>query len=252
LAHFTDLVSCRASSSEQARIASLIALMPANFTTGLDIGARDGYISLRMAERGECITALDLSMPIIAHEKIVCVQGNASALEFDSDTFNVVVCAEVLEHLPAPALNQACKEIARVTKKWAVIGVPLNQDIRFGATRCPTCGKTNPQWGHVNSFSVEYLKALFPTMVARQIQFIGTTKNRTNSISHALMEYAGHPFGSYIQDETCVHCDAQISYFDNRSFMQRLATRAAHALTSVQQRLTPARPMWVNMLFEKI
>ncbi len=246
-----DLSAYRASPSEQARIASLVALMPETFTTGLDIGARDGYISLRMAERGDRITALDLSVPSISHEKIVCAQGDTTALEFASNTFDVAVCAEVLEHIPSPLLERACNEIARVTKRWAIIGVPLNQDTRFGSTRCPSCGKTNPPWGHVNSFSVERLKTLFPSLEARQIQFVGTMKDYTNGLSHALMEYAGHPFGTYSQDEACVYCNAQISYFDNRSFIQRLATRAAHVLTSVQQRFTPARPMWVNILFEK-
>lgn len=88
-------------------------------------------------------------------------------------------------------------------------------------------------------------------MVACQVQFVGTSKDRTNIISHALMKYAEHPFGTYSQDETCVYCNAQISHFDNRSFLQRLATRAAHVLTGVQQRFTPTRPMWVNILFEK-
>lgn len=246
-----DLSDYRATPSEQARIASLVELMPEAFTTGLDIGARDGYISLRMAERGDHITALDLAMPSIAHDKIVCVQGDTTSLEFASNTFDVVVCAEVLEHIPPPLLELACKEIARVTRKWAVIGVPLNQDTRYGATHCPSCGKTNPPWGHVNSFSVAHLKMLFPSMVACQIQFVGVTKSRTNFISHALMKYAGYPFGTYGQDEPCVYCGAQISYLDHRSFIQRLATRAAHVLTSVQQHLTPVRPMWVNILFEK-
>lgn len=247
-----SLEAYRASASEQARIASLVALMPESFSTGLDIGARDGYISLRMAERGDRITALDLTMPGVAHDKITCVQGNAAALDFASNAFDLVVCAEVLEHIPSPALELACAEIARVTRKWAVIGVPLSQDTRFGATRCPSCGKTNPPWGHVNSFSVEHLQALFATLAARQVQFVGTTRNRTNALSHALMAYAGHPFGTYSQDETCVYCDSPITYSGERSFIQRLATRAAHVLTNGQQRFARPRPMWVNILFEKI
>jgi len=56
-----DLSDYRASPSEQARIASLFSLMPNTIKTGLDIGARDGYISIRMAERSERVTALDLT-----------------------------------------------------------------------------------------------------------------------------------------------------------------------------------------------
>jgi len=204
-----------------------------------------------MAERGERITALDLKKPCITHEKITCLQGNAASLVFENDAFDVVVCAEVLEHIPSPTLEQACNELVRVSKQWVVIGVPLHQDTRSGATRCPSCKKTNPPWAHVNSFSIEHLKTLFAGLETRKIQYVGATKDRTNFLSHALMEYAGHPFGTYGQDERCVYCDAQIDYSENRTMLQKVATRTAHVLTSLQQYCTPAQPIWVNILFEK-
>jgi ubiquinone/menaquinone biosynthesis C-methylase UbiE len=246
-----DLSAYRASPAEQARIASLLALLPETFATGLDIGARDGYISRRMAEYSDHITALDLSVPDISHEKIVCVQGDATALKFATDTFDVVVCAEVLEHIPSPALERACQEIVRVSKHWVIIGVPFNQDTRLGATRCPGCGKTNPPWGHVNSFQVAKLTQLFAPLQVQKIDYVGTTRSRTNALSYTLMEYAGHPFGTYVQAEPCVFCDAAMHHIDRRTISQRLATRAAYMLTSVQQRFTPAQPTWVHILFEK-
>ena len=246
-----DLSAYRATPSEQERVASLVSMLPNSFSTGLDIGARDGYISLRMAEIGDYITALDLSAPDIPHSKINCVQGDATALAYETNTFDVVVCAEVLEHIPSPALERACQEIARVTKRWAVIGVPLNQDTRLGATRCPVCGKTNPPWGHVNSFKIEKLKELFSPLQVRKTDFVGTTHDFTNALSHALSEYAEHPFGTYGQAEPCVYCGATIQHIDQRSLTQRLATRAAHMLTTAQQRLSADRPMWVHLLFEK-
>lgn len=246
-----DLSAYRASDTEQARIASLFSLIPKRYANGLDIGARDGYISLRMTERVDHVTALDLSKPNITHEKITCVEGNATELRFSNDTFDIVICAEVLEHIPSPSLEQACKEIGRVTKKWAVIGVPLNQDIRFGATRCPACGMTNPPWGHVNSFTLEKLAHLLSPLKITRVEYVGETKSRTNTVSHALMEYAGHPYGTYNQEEPCIYCGATILHTDQRSLTQRLATRVAHLTNTVQKHLTPNQPTWVHVLFEK-
>jgi SAM-dependent methyltransferase len=246
-----DLSAYRASPTEQTRIASLFSLMPKHFANGLDIGARDGYISLRMAERSDHVTALDLSRPQITHEKITCVEGNAAKLDFDDDRFDVVICAEVLEHIPSPSLELACKEIARVTKKWAVIGVPLNQDIRFGATRCPTCGKTNPPWGHVNSFTLEKLAKLFSPLKTAQVDYVGETDERTNVVAHSLMKFAGHPFGTYSQEEPCIYCGSPITYIDQRNLVERLATRMAHLINKAQKHLTPKQPIWVHVLFEK-
>lgn len=246
-----DLTAYRASSSEQVRITDLLSLMPDTFSNGLDIGARDGYISRRMAERCDRVTALDLSVPEIAHDKIECVKGDATALSFAGNSFDVAICAEVLEHIPPHLLGPACKEISRVTKQWCIIGVPFNQDIRLGSTRCPSCGKTNPPWGHVNSFTVEKLTRLFAPLYVRKVNFVGASQPRTNALSHALMEHAGHPFGTYDQAEPCVFCGASMHHTDRRTVTQRLATRAAHILNSLQQHVRSPQPAWVHILFEK-
>lgn len=72
-----DLSAYRASPAEQKRIASLLGLMPEGISSGLDIGARDGYISVRMADYADQVIALDLSKPDINHNKIICMQGDA-------------------------------------------------------------------------------------------------------------------------------------------------------------------------------
>ena len=246
-----DLTAYRASASEQMRIADLLSLMPDSFSTGLNIGARDGYISRRMAERCGRVIALDLSTPEITHDKIECVKGDATALSFEDNSFDVTICAEVLEHIPPHLLGLACKEIGRVTKQWGIIGVPFNQDTRLGSTHCASCSKTNPPWGHVNSFTVEKLTRLFAPLQVRKINFVGANQPRTNALSHALMECAGHPFGTYDQAEPCVFCGATIRHTDRRTVTQRLATRAAHILNLLQRHVQTPQPAWVHILFEK-
>lgn len=76
-----DLNDYRAPSSELVRIASQYALMPKAFTTGLDTGERDRHISLRMAERCDRITALDLMVQNISQENFACVRDTNSAPE---------------------------------------------------------------------------------------------------------------------------------------------------------------------------
>jgi hypothetical protein len=246
-----DLSSYRASPSEQTRIADLISMMPSACSNALDIGARDGYLSVRMTEHFDSVTALDLSTPDVQHEKIQILQGDVTALNLPDSSFDIVVCAEVLEHIPPELLMRACQEIVRVSKKWVLIGVPFQQDIRFGATRCPSCGKTNPPWGHVNAFSTDKLTKLFSSLSVHTISNVGVSNDKTNFLSHLLSEYAGHPFGTYKQQENCIYCDSTISYTEKRNFGQRLATRAAHILISVQKHMTRKHPNWIHILFEK-
>lgn len=246
-----DLTAYRASQAEQARIDDLLALMPTSLSKGLDIGARDGYVSKLMTEHCKHVTALDLSLSEITHDQIMCIQGNITKLNFTDDEFDLTLCAEVLEHISPNLLEQACQELTRVTKKWLIIGVPFNQDIRSGSTRCPSCGKTNPPWGHVNSFNENKLRKLFPQMTIEKINFIGTSNNRTNFISHALMEFAGHPFGTYHQNEECVHCGSIIEYTSQRTLSQKLATRVGFICNSIQNKFTSLQPAWIHLLLKK-
>ncbi len=100
----------------------------------LDVGARDGFISRLLAGHFPFVTALDLELPSIDHERVQSVKGNIAALDFPDASFDLVFCAEVLEHIPKDLLGTACRELARVSKEYVLIGVPYKQDIRVGRT----------------------------------------------------------------------------------------------------------------------
>src|SRR5947208_8764132 len=146
----SDLEKYRASESERARTDDLLRLIPKNRRSRLDIGARDGQFSRLFTQYFDEVTALDLERPTFEIPGVVTVAGNATRLDYPDDAFDCVFCAEVLEHIPA--IDQACRELARVARYEIVIGVPYRQDIRLGRTTCRSCGKSNPPWGHVNSF----------------------------------------------------------------------------------------------------
>jgi SAM-dependent methyltransferase len=198
------LARYRNSPAEIARSRDLMAIVPKNLSTVLDVGARDGHFSRRLAEHFEYVTALDLSMPQLDFDRVRPVQGDVTQLRFPDNHFDVVFCAEVLEHVPA--LREACSEIARVARYAVVIGVPYMQDIRLDRTTCDHCGKTNPPWGHVNTFDEHRLSSLFPEYCLAKTSFVGSAKSRTNFLSTWLMDFAGNPWGVYEQEEPCIHC----------------------------------------------
>ncbi len=245
------LTEYRASPGEQQRIADLFALLPVRGAAAIDIGARDCYLALRLAERFDRVVALDLEKPEVEDPRIEPVAGNIVSLPFDDAQFDAVLCAEVLEHIPEHLLAQACSEIARVTRDQVVIGVPYRQDLRCGRTTCQSCGKANPPWGHVNSFDESRLKALFSTLTLERVSFVGTNKDSSNPLSAALLDFAGNPFGTWQQDEPCVYCGASIGSPGKRSLSQRLATRLAFILNRLQARFVTPRGNWIHVLFSK-
>lgn len=246
-----DLTEYRNSPIEKQRLADLMDLVPHAGATALDVGARDGFVSKLLVDRFAVVTALDLERPAIDHERVVCVKGDVTALEFADSSFDLVFCAEVLEHIPSRLLEKACLELARVTKGALVIGVPYRQDIRVGRTTCNQCGKVSPPWGHVNNFDEQKLARLFPGCDLEKQNFVGSSSEQTNAFSSSLMDLAGNPYGSYAQEEPCIHCGASFTPPPERALWQKVLTKTAFVAVNVQRQFVRPRPNWVHQLLKK-
>lgn len=236
---------------EEKRIGDLVRIAPKGRSSVLDVGARDGRVSIALAPYFETVTALDLAMPDIRHPKVSNVQGDITELQFPDDSFDVVFCTEVLEHIRPEMLERACAEIIRVAAYDVVIGVPYKQAIRIGRTVCLFCGKTNPPWGHINIFDEKGLARLFDALESVTTTFVGANGGKTNALSALLMDLAGNPWGTYNQNETCIHCGSKLLYPPRRRFFQRIFSGTALLLSEIQSSLFAARPNWIHMVFRK-
>lgn len=217
----------------------------------LDVGARDGHLSLLLAERFERVVALDLKRPEVAHPRVECVEGDAAKLDYPDRSFHTVVCAEVLEHIPPNLLPRVCQELVRVAAHQVVIGVPFRQDLRLSSCTCRSCGTINPPWGHVNSFDLERLVGLMKGLTPVKVDFVGHTRAATNAVSAGLMRFAGNPYGTYDQHEPCIACGQRLLPPRQRTFAQKVATRLATWGNMAQMALTPWRGNWLHVLFER-
>lgn len=249
---FTDLRDYRASAAEQQRTADLVRLMPSRARRALDIGARDGYFSLLMAERFDEVVAMDLTTPSIEHPKVKCRQGNVADMQFPDKEFDFVLCAEVLEHLPKDTLRKACREIERVANGRILIGVPYKQDIRIGRTTCQVCGKQNPPWGHVSVFDENVIKELFQSCIVETISFVGVTAAQTNAVAVFLTDLAGNPYGTYDQEEPCIYCGQRLPPPPKRNLAQLVATKLGFLAMKSTNFLALRRGKWIHVVLRVV
>lgn len=175
--------------------------------------------------------------------------GDVTSLQFPDGSFDCALCTEVLEHIPA--LEQACRELVRVTRHEILIGVPFRQDTRVGRTTCRQCGKVNPPWAHVNTFDEQRLRRLFPGVAMQAKSFVGTNHEATNPVSTMLMDMAGNPWGTYDQDEPCIHCGAALVAPNGRSGLSRIYSAAAIRLDRLQSTFAKPHPNWIHVVFSK-
>lgn len=95
----------------------------------LDAGCGEGFITNLIAANIHNVDIIGLEYTEEAleiakkmNQQLTYVQGDIYDMHFEDNTFEVVICTEVLEHLEHPEL--ALKELERVCKKYLVITVP--------------------------------------------------------------------------------------------------------------------------------
>lgn len=234
--------------TERLRIEDILRLLPRGRTSLLDVGARDGRISVLASEVFPLVVGLDLR-PAVSHPRVQIVAGDATKLPFRDGAFDCVLCTEVLEHIPA--IRAACEEIARVARREVVIGVPYRQDLRVGRTKCGLCGKRNPPYGHLHCFDLWKLMALFPGLKLMRLSYVGATREISNPVSRLLMDLAGNPYGTYDQKETCLYCGSALFPPSRITLAQRTLAGVALRLERAQQACARDRPIWIHAVFLK-
>lgn len=106
---------------------SIIQQLPAYSV--LDVGCGEGFTLQRLTNQkiGKKLEgvdfvqeALDLGKKIHPHLKLI--KGDLYELPYENDSFDLLLCTEVLEHLEYP--QKALQELIRVSKKYILLSVP--------------------------------------------------------------------------------------------------------------------------------
>lgn len=95
----------------------------------LDVGAGEGFNleMFRLNNIGSKLEGIEYIDDAIhlgkkLHPKVKIKKGDIYKLPYSANTFDLVICNEVLEHLEDP--TAAIKELKRVTKKYLILSVP--------------------------------------------------------------------------------------------------------------------------------
>jgi len=93
----------------------------------LEIGIGSGFVSNYLKGKGIDVVTVDIDRHL---EPDVC--GSVMCLPFKNEAFKLVICYEVLEHLPYNEFPKSLAEIHRVTNSYVVLSMPdATQAYRF-------------------------------------------------------------------------------------------------------------------------
>ncbi|MBU4347930.1 class I SAM-dependent methyltransferase [Patescibacteria group bacterium] len=105
------------------QIKSVIKTNPNNI---LEIGIGNGIVSKYLKEQGFKLTTADFTEDL--NPDIVT---DVTDLSFSDNDFDVILCCEVLEHLPFEESLRALREIRRVCGRYAIISIPDHRRVLF-------------------------------------------------------------------------------------------------------------------------
>ena len=127
----------------------------------LNVGSGEGDIDPALSQFTRALSSCDINEDDVAHARSVNASlahvsysvENAEALRFEDETFDIVTCLEVIEHVSDPA--KVISEIARVLKPHgqAIVTVPNAQ---FPATYDPINRALAPFGRHISMGAYGY------------------------------------------------------------------------------------------------
>jgi hypothetical protein len=166
----------------------------------LELGAGDCRLSRLLVDR-LTVFATDLSFSALRRSGLSSIaQADIASVPFRDRSFDLVLCSEVLEHLPEDVFRSALAEISRLAIQYVLISVPYRENLLENSARCGACGKISHIYGHLRSFTRRDVTGLlWPNLKPVRLWTMGLE----HRCFPPLVRLRGVPVGN---DRMCPHC----------------------------------------------
>lgn len=94
-------------------------ILSLNPSSVLEVGVGSGFLGMYLKSKGVNLTSVDIDTDLKPD-----VVASITKLPFETDSFDVTVAFEVLEHMPYEEAKKGIEELARVSKNHVVISMP--------------------------------------------------------------------------------------------------------------------------------
>lgn len=165
---------------DDARVRIVTAAIPADVDSLLDVGCGNGLFLNYLVTSGRSFKRLhgvDRSLTALKYVEVESSQASIESLPFEDQSFDLVTCMEVIEHLPGDIYATALNELQRIARKYVLISVPHDQDLSIGQSRCVSCHCTFNHDYHMRSFDFASMKTLLGSeFVCERVFPVGTER----------------------------------------------------------------------------
>ncbi len=143
------------------KIELLLDIIPTDVKTILDVGCGNGAIT-NILSKTYNVTGVDGSKFALKHVKCQKkINASIKDLDLKSNSFDLVLCSEVLEHLSEDEFSGSLNKIKNLSRKYVLITAPNAETLRKRFVKCTKCGYEFNAYYHFRSLNKEVLKSLF-------------------------------------------------------------------------------------------
>jgi len=251
-------IAASISSREEEPIRQTISLIPEGVSSILDVGCGDGRVTNRLVSRYSKVVGLESSREALRYVEAEKLLGSVDSLPLADRSFALILCCEVLEHLPFRVYPKALEEIERVAAKYIIVTVPNNEDIKRALVTCPHCGCSFHPWRHLRSFTPKKLKELLGQFELQKLQlYQPSAKVYPTFLVKVAKLTRLIPVNSFPATAVCPQCGYSVPSSTEASLKANTTNKdslLAHLLRSLAERLVPTRKRgtWLLALYQRI
>jgi SAM-dependent methyltransferase len=229
-----------ADACDRERVSKIVSMIPSKVGSVLDVGVGGGYIFRELKRRGGISSVgLDISLELVKRlkERRVCV-GDAKAIPFKDGQFDLVLGADVIEHIKEDHFNESVSELVRVSREFILINSPYKDSVDWPVSLCSRCDKEFNVYGHMRRIDMALIRRIFPDsrFDILKVEFFGKRREaRPQPMVHMARRW-GKVYSR--EGVVCPHClNSEIKQPD-RNLAQRFFGGAVCALFMLMDNLT--------------
>ena len=233
---------------EKNRVVETLEMIPDRVQSVLELGCGDGRILNRMPARWTRV-GLDADQVRVSQVEAPRLVGNIASIPVRDEQFDLVLAAEILEHLDELTFHPALIEMERVTRRFIMITVPFEESLAANYRKCSRCSCIYHAWGHSRRFTTRDLRGLFRRAVLVERRFFSPREAKIPSLVYFAVIKVGRVWGASGVDESeaCPLCGGP----PNRDQGNLLGKLLIRAVWRMQKHLPLRKPIWVACLYRK-
>ncbi|MHA1755963.1 MAG: class I SAM-dependent methyltransferase [Promethearchaeota archaeon] len=220
-------------------------IIPSDIKTIIDIGCGNGIITNQLANSWNII-GFDRSLTALTFVQTPAICGSIENLPFCNNSFDLVLCSEVLEHLPEEIYQRALSELKRVAKKYLLITVPYGEYLPKNYIKCPKCSYTFNAAYHLRSFDKKSLPLLFPEFKLVKFFECGKKVRQYNPLLLSIKQKLGNSWARFSESKyyICPSCNFRFKYQQNNNLISFICD-------GLNRFISPRHFYWLGGLFKK-